>query len=133
MKKLSFITVVLLFGCSAMTHPDMAKSKAVVEALIQKENSGNYAGTSQYYTDDFNKSETPEARTDKFQKLHDALGDFTSAELLKASDSTDPNDFPCVELRYRVKHSKLNSIEEFTVIKEEGNLKVEQHTITQDQ
>ena len=111
----------------------MEKSKTMVEALIQKENSGDYAGTSQYYTDDFNKSETMEARTDKFKKLHDALGDYVSTELLKVTDSTDPNDFPCVELRYRVKHNKLNSIEEFTVIKEEGNLKVEQHTITQDQ
>jgi len=132
MKKLSIILAALLCGCSSITHPDMTKAKTVVEALIQKENSGDYSGTAQYYTDDFNKSETPEARTDKFTKLHDALGDFVSAELIKASDSTDPNDFPCVELRYKVKHSKLNSIEEFTVIKEEGNLKVEQHTIAQE-
>lgn len=133
MKKLSIILVALLCGCSSVMHPDKEKSKAVVEALIQKENSGDYAGTSQYYTDDFNKSETIEARTDKFQKLHDALGDFISMELVKATDSTDPNDFPCVTLVYKVKHNKVNSLETFTVIKEEGNLKVEQQSIAQAQ
>ena len=133
MKKLSFITVVLLFGCSAMTHPDMAKSKAVVEALIQKENSGDYAGTSQYYTDEFNKSESIEARTDKFKRLHDALGDYKSMELIKERDTTDANDFPAVDIIYRVKHAKGNSIEEFTVISEAGTYKIEEHGITQEQ
>lgn len=132
MKKLAVILTALLCACSAIMHPDKEKAKAVAEALIQKENSGDYAGTSQYYTDGFNKSEPIETRTSKFKDLHDALGDFKSMECIKATDTTDANDFPAIDLVYRVKHSKLNSIEEFTVITEEGKLKIEEHSVVKE-
>jgi hypothetical protein len=132
MKKIAVILTALFCACSALVHPDKEKAKAVVEALIQKENNGDYASTSQYYTDGFNKSEPIETRTAKLQQLHDGLGDFKSMELIKASDTTDANDFPAVDLIYRVKHTKLNSIEEFTVITEEGNLRVEEHSVVKE-
>ena len=132
MKKTLIVITAFVCGCSALVHPDQTKSKALVEALIQKENSGDYAGTSQYYTDEFNKSESIEARTDKFKRLHDALGDYKSMELVKVRDTTDANDFPAVDLIYRVKHTQLNSLEEFTVISEAGTYKVEEHGITQE-
>jgi len=125
------IITAFICGCTSFKHPDIAQSKTVAEALIQKENSGDYAGTAQYYTDDFNKSEPLAARTEKFQKLHDALGDYVNAECVKSTDSTDLNDFPSVYLQYRVKHSKLTSLENFMVIREGGSLKVELHNIMQ--
>jgi hypothetical protein len=131
MRKLMLIITAFICGCSSFKHPDMDKSKAVVETLIQKENSGDYAATTQYYTDDFNKSEPLDVRTTKFQQLHDALGDYISAACVKAVDSTDLNDFPSVYLEYKVKHSKLTSDERFMVIREEGSLKVELHNIMQ--
>ena len=133
MKYTPLVFATLLCSCSAIIHPDINQSKTLVESLIQKENSGDYAGTSQLYTDGFNKSEPIESRTTKFKEMHDALGDLKSVECLKAVDSTDLNDFPSVYLKYRVKHSKLNSIEEFTVIKEEGSLKVEEHSVVKEQ
>jgi|SRR5581483_6661600 len=127
-----FIPVLLICSCSSFKHPDINESKKVAEALIQKENSGDYSKMSQYYTDDFNKAESPEVRAGKFGTLHDALGDYQSAECIKAVDSTDLNDFPSVYLQYKVKHSKLTSVENFMVIREEGNLKVELHNIMQE-
>ncbi len=133
MKKTLIVITTFVCGCSALVHPDQTKAKALVEALIQKENSGDYAGTSQYYTDEFNKSESIEARTAKFQKLHDVFGEFKSMDLIKERDTTDANDFPAVDIIYRVKHTKGNSIEEFTVISEAGTYKIEEHGITQEQ
>src|ERR1700679_4246179 len=109
MKKTLIVITTFVCGCSALVHPDQTKAKALVEALIQKENSGDYAGTSQYYTDEFNKSESIDTRTAKFQKLHDVFGEFKSMDLIKERDTTDANDFPAVDIIYIVKHTKGNS------------------------
>src|SRR5579863_7182554 len=101
MRKLMLIITAFICACSSFKHPDMDKSKALVETLIQKENSGDYAATGQYYTDDFNKGEPLDVRTTKFKQLHDAMGDYVSAECIKAADSNDLNDFPSVYLEYK--------------------------------
>lgn len=132
MKNTVLLIAALICGCSSFKHPDINESKKVVEALIQKENSGDYSNMSQYYTDDFNQTESEQMRVDRFRSLHEALGDFVSDECVKSNDSTDLNDFPSVFLQYKVKHSKLTSVENFMVIREEGNLKVEQHNIVQE-
>lgn len=126
------LSTALICGCFAFGNLDHNKAKAAVEALIKAENTTDYKSTSQYYTDDFNSSETMDARTSKLEQMHDAFGDLTGMDLVTIKDTTDPNELKCVELIYKVKHTKLTSVEDFTVINDEGKYKVELHGITKE-
>jgi|GEM_PF-1281256 hypothetical protein len=132
MKKILILFVILIAGCSWFKKLDPVKAKTVVEALEQKIGAGDYAGLSQYYSDEMNSSETTEQRADKFQKLHDAMGDFQSMECVYAKDSTDGNDINCVNLEYKVKHTKMTSVEDFIVIDAGTGYKVSMHMIRQE-
>lgn len=130
MKNLMLVMLAaLVCGCGNLNHD---KAKAIAEALIQKENSQDIEGTSQYYTYDFNNAQPVEVRKDQLKQLHDAFGDLTGTELKSIKDTTDPNDLKCVDLIYRVKHARLNSIEEFVIINDEGDYKVELHSINKE-
>ncbi len=129
MKTIIMLPAICLCACSAIVHPGINESKKVAETLIKLESSGDYTSMSKYYTDEFNKSESPEERAAKFKDLHNMLGDFVGDTCVRAADSTDLNDFPCVFLKYRVTHTKLASYEEFEIIKDRGELKAEVHNI----
>ena len=77
------------------------------------------------------RSETTEQRVAKFKELHNVVGDFQSMECISAKDSTDENDIPCVFLRYKIKHTKITTIEDFMVEPEEGQYKIEMQNIQQ--
>jgi hypothetical protein len=132
MKKLFVIltvTTIAFWGCGKV-EPN--KAKALVESLIHKEDSGKYAETSNYYSEEFNQSASLEARTEKYQKLKEVFGDVVSMECIKVKgDTTDFNDRPILQLVYRIKHTKLTSLEAFTVVSQNGDYKVEQDDIKQ--
>ncbi|HMH09519.1 MAG TPA: hypothetical protein VK553_02335 [Candidatus Nitrosopolaris rasttigaisensis] len=128
MKKLALVfTLFVLAGCSI----DQNKAKSAVEALEQRINTGDYAGATQYYSEQMNLNETPEQRAAKFKQLYDVVGDFVSMECLSAVNANDANDQPCVNLEYKVKRTKINTIEDFTVVKEEGKYKISDQNIKQ--
>jgi hypothetical protein len=129
MKKFAFIfALVLAAGCSI----DQSKAKTAVEGLEQKLSTGDYAGTAPYFSDQMKVSETADQRVEKFKNLHDAVGDFVSMECISSKNATDPNDQPCVNLEYKVKHTKVTTTEDFTVVKEEGNYKISEYDIKQN-
>jgi hypothetical protein len=117
------------FGCGKV---DQNKAKTLVESLIHTIDSGDYAGTSKYYTDEFNAGESMDARTQKYKDLKDAFGNLTSLECISVKDSIDPDDRPIVMLVYKVKHTKLTSLEAYTVVSQAGDYKVEQQDIHQE-
>ncbi len=132
MKHSTFFLIILLYcGCSSVEHPNIGDCKKVAETLIKDENNGDYSSMSKFYTDDFNKAQSLDERTARFQQLHTALGDFVSDTCVRANDSNDLNDFPCVYLKYKVQHTKLTSYESFEIIKAQGELKAEVHNIMQ--
>lgn len=129
MKKLFYLFVVILIACAGCGKVDPNKAKALVQSLILKIDSGKYAETSNYYTDEFNEAESLDARIEKYKKLKEVLGDVQSMECISEKDSTDFDDRPTVELIYKVKHTKLTSLEAFVVVSQNGDYKVEQHDI----
>jgi uncharacterized protein YceK len=133
MKKLAIIFAVVIAGCSSVMKLDQQKAKDLVEALEQKINSGDYAGTTQYYSEVMNRNQTPDQLAEKFKKIKAAVGDFVSMECISCKNGTDENDMPCVNLVYTVKHTKVNTTEGFTVVREEGGYKVSLHDIAQMQ
>ncbi len=131
MKKLVVISGIILISCWGCGKVDQTKAKALVETLIQKIDSGQYAETSNYYTDEFNAGESVDARTDKYKRLKEAFGNVQSIQCISVKDSTDPEDRPIVELLYKVKHTKLTSLEAYTVVSQNGSYRVEQQDIKQ--
>jgi hypothetical protein len=131
MKKLFLLATVIVIACVGCGKVDPEKAKVLVQSLIQKIDSGKYAETSNYYTDEFNAGESLDARTDKFKKLKEVFGNVVSLECISEKKSIDPDDRPTVELVYKIKHANLTSLESFTVVSQAGDYKVEQHDIKQ--
>ena len=130
MKKLCGVLILFLAACSA--NLDQYKAKALTDELIQKINSGAYNELSPYYTDELNEGEPIAARTEKFKKLKDVLGDVVSTQIVSEKDSTTQDETNCIILIYNVKHTKYTSREEFTVVKQGGSYKVSQQKIDKE-
>jgi hypothetical protein len=131
MKKIFVVFAVLLMACSTFTNLDQVKAKALTDELIQKINAGDYANLGQYYTNDMNEGESTDTRTAKFQKLKDAEGDFQSMEVQSEKNSTTDNGLPCVVLVYKIKRTKLTTIETYVVVSDGGGYKVAEQKIEQ--
>lgn len=132
MKKIFFVlpvAAIVFYGCGKV-EPN--KAKALVVSLIYTIDSGKYDKTSAYYTDEFNEGESLNARIQKYKALKDVFGDVQSIECISEKDSTDMFDRPIVHLVYRVKHTKLTSIEVYSVVSQDGDYKVEQQDIRKE-
>ncbi|HTB32184.1 MAG TPA: hypothetical protein VK808_09170 [Bacteroidia bacterium] len=132
MKKLFLLLPVIAITCFGCGKVDQSKAKTLVETLIHTIDNGDYAGTNKFYTDEFNASESIEVRTQKYKDLKDAFGNVTSLECVSVKDSTDPDDRPIVMLMYKVKHTKLTSMEAYSVVSQNGDYKIEQQDIRQE-
>jgi hypothetical protein len=131
MKKLIYLFAVILIACIGCGKVDPTKAKELVQTLIQKIDSGKYAETEKFYTDEFNASESLEARAEKYKKLKEVFGNVVSVECISEKKSIDPDDRPIVELLYKVKHTNLTSLEAYTVVSQAGDYKIEQQDIKQ--
>jgi len=116
------------FGCGKV---DQGKAKSLVEDLMKTIDKGDYAATSKFYTDEFNNSESIDARTQKYKDLKEAFGDMQSSECIRTKDSIDADDRPIVQFIYKVKYAKLSALEAFTVVSQNGDYKIEQQDIRQ--
>ncbi len=131
MKKLFVLLAVFAVTCFGCGKVDQSKAKTLVEDLMKTIDKGDYAATSKFYTDEFNAGESVDARTQKYKDLKDAFGDIQSSECIRTKDSTDADDRPIVQFIYKVKHTKLTSLEAYTVVLQNGDYKIEQQDIRQ--
>lgn len=131
MKKLFVVLSIVAIGCISCGHVDEGKAKVLVENLIRTIDSGDYAATSKFYSEEFNAGESLALRSEKYQTLREAFGSVQSMQCISVKDSTDQDDRPIVQLIYKVNHTKLPSIEAFSVVSQNGDYKVEQHDIKQ--
>jgi hypothetical protein len=53
-------------------------------------------------------------------------------QCISVKDSTDLDDRPIVQLIYRVKRTKVTTLEAFSVVSQNGDYKVEQDDIKQE-
>lgn len=132
MKKLIlFIGILSLWACST-DKLDTEKGKAAVETLIRKIDKEQYKGLSDLYSDDFNAGESLEVRSEKFKKLKQAMGEVQSLDLTEAKNEAVPGDECRLTLTYKIKRSRISSVETFVVILEDGKYKVFDHSIRSD-
>ncbi len=132
MKKLFLLLPVIAIACFGCGKVDQSKAKVLVENLIHTIDSGDYANTNKFYTDEFNAGESIDVRSQKYKDLKDAFGNLTSLECISTKDSTDPEDRPIVMLMYKVKHTKMTSLEAYSVVSQNGDYKVESQDIRQE-
>jgi uncharacterized protein VirK/YbjX len=120
--------LVSLTACSEELDPKIAQ--VVVEDLLMQLDNENYDALSEYYTESFNRGESSETRTEKFQKLRNIMGGITEMEIKESANINEFGEQAQVHLVYNVKRAKVSSIETFTVVKEDGRYKVSSHLIT---
>ena len=118
-----YILVLSLVACS--TVPTINEGKQVAETLIKEADKGNYEALSEYYTTEFNQGEPESLRVEKFKQLKEAFGDLQEIQMIDSATVSEEG----VILKFLVKHTKLNSIETFVVVKEENKSKVAKHMV----
>jgi hypothetical protein len=132
MKKWFVVLAVLTVACIGCGKVDHKKAEALVIGLVQKEDSDKYVETSNFYSEEFNQGESVEARAQKYRQLKEAYGDVVSMQCISEKDSTDLDDRPIVQLIYRIKRTKVTTLEAFSVVSQNGDYKVEQDDIKQE-
>ena len=128
MKKAAFILLLSIAACS-MEEMNEPKAKKAVEILIDKIKSGDYKATENYYSFSITESESGEQRTERLEKITDALGEIQAYEFLNAS-KTMTEDGEEMVLKYKVTCSKLIAEATFGVIIENGDYKVAKQDVT---
>lgn len=128
--KNSLILLLMISFISCAEKPlDVNTAKQVVESLITRAGQGDWNGIEDFYTAEFNASETPEVKTQKLAKLRDTMGPVESMEFISATNVAEFGRPQQVVVKYRVVHSAITSIETFTVQEDEGGYKIATHLV----
>ena len=97
----------------------------MAEALLNDLKNENYNQLNNYYTASFNESEPLEQKIEKFKRLKETMGAIQSYELLSSKEVSDSDKgINQLELKYKVKCSKITVEETFLIINDEGNEKI---------
>lgn len=124
MKKLLYSFLLLLLSCG-LAAIDENKAKSLAENLMNDLKNENYSNLDKYYTSSFNESEPLEQKIVKYKKFKEVLGSVQSYELIssKRDDSID-NGGPKIELKYKMKCSKIVVTHTLVIINDEGTHKI---------
>lgn len=125
-----FLSIILISFFASCTREklDPTKAKTVVENLISTTDKEDYKNISQYYTDALNEGEPENVRTEKLEKLKQMMGAIENVTMV-ASNDTLYNDQPALFFIYKIKHNKVTSTQQFTVIKEKSDYKIARQDI----
>ena len=124
MKKVTIILFLIICAGCGLNKPEPAKAKELVEKLLADLKANNYSNLNVYYTDTFNDSEPLDKKTEKYQKMKDALGQIDSYEFVSSKESNQVENVPALNLTYMVKYGTMTLTFSFLVIKDEGKHKI---------
>ncbi len=129
MKKLLLILTVALMGCGGFSL-DQKDAQATAEKAIKLISERKYDELSELYTNDFKAGESKEVREEKFNQILDAIGPVVSYSLLDSTNLvvTETNE---LVLKYDVKHSNVETIEEYIISMESGKCEISKINIQQ--
>src|ERR1044071_6582071 len=122
MKNLTLLSIFLTFftAISCVPKPEMNGAKACVQGLLEAIKTENYNDAGKYYASVYQEKESGEQRTEKLKKLNETLGKIESYQLVD-SLLKDKEGESAMVLTYKIKHSKLTTVEKFVVVKDEGD------------
>jgi hypothetical protein len=129
--KLKFLTIIffasVLFSCK-QNAPDPEKASQFIEDYINQTGKGDYSNLSSFYSEEMKYGEDDEQRIEKLKQIRDGLGDVVNVKRTEIKEESY-NDEPAVSLVYAVKHNLMTVTETFTVIDENGHLKIARQNI----
>jgi hypothetical protein len=118
----------ILSGCSQKPL-DIDSAKKVVEQLITETDAENFDKLEDLYTAEFNNSEPLEVKKEKLLQLKSVLGNVTGIEFLSSTLVEEFGQPRKLVLEYRVLHTRINSIEKFSVVEAEGGYRIASHSV----
>jgi hypothetical protein len=129
MRHILIILFVLGLVSCAEKPMDVEQAKKVVELLIRETDAGNYNALENLYSPAFNQSEPIDVKQKKLERLKDILGKVEQVEFINFTHVAEFGQPKQIVLEYKIKHTKVTSIEKFTVIEEEGGYRVSSHSV----
>lgn len=122
MKKLAVILLFVAIGCVNKVEPD--KAKVLVEKLLNDVKAENYKDIDSYYTNSFNDSEPKEKKIEKYKKLKDVMGSLQSFSLIDSKENKSEDNVASVTLKYDLNYSNVKGEGTFTVINDDGSIRI---------
>lgn len=132
MRKLLYLTLFLMI-CSCSSKPmDTEAAKKVVEQLITAIDEENFNELDHLYTAEFNSSEPIEVKQEKLLHLKKILGNVTGMEFVSSTLVEEFGQPRKLVIEYRVLHTRIHSIETFSVVEDEGGYRVSSHSVVSE-
>jgi hypothetical protein len=129
MKKLLIFLIIFSLASCAEKPLDEATARKVVELLMEKTDNADWEGIDEFYTAEFNASESVDIKVQKLVRLRDTLGQIKSKEFLSATKVAEFGRPQQIVLKYRVVHTRTTTIETFTLQEDEGGYKIAAHSV----
>ena len=129
MKAIKYIFLLMVLVSCAEKPMDQEQAKKVVEELIMKTDAEDFDAVSQLYTAEFNSSEPMDVKKEKLLQLKKVLGDVKSMEFVSATHVAEFGQPKKLVVEYKVLHSRITSIETFSVVEDEGGYKIASHSV----
>lgn len=127
-KVLFFCGILFCFSCTrTMDIPAACKLSEDALKLIDER---DYVKLAELYSADFNASEEPSTRMDKFNKILDATGTMLSFKCLDTANAV-PDEFGVLVLNFDVEFEKVNATATFDIIEDVGGLRINRISIQQ--
>ena len=131
MKKIAAILILTIAVACNINKPDPKQAQVLAEQILDDIKNENYTALDKYYTTALNEGESLEKKIEKFKKLKEVLGVIESYTLNSVTENGDTEQ-PTIVLKYKLKCTKVNAEQIFTIIKDEGEYKIAaQNTVTQ--
>lgn len=129
MKVINYVFLLLFLASCAEKPMDQEPAKKVVEELIMKTDAEDFDAVEKLYTAGFNSSEPMEVKKEKLLQLKKVLGDVKSMEFVSATHVAEFGQPKKLVVEYKVHHTKITSIETFSVVEDEGGYRIASHSV----
>ena len=132
MKIVLYFLILILFSSCRTEKLDERLAQSRVEALLKDISNNRYHGIEKHFTLQFNRSEPVDQKIEKYQQLKRVLGPLQSMEIMSSVSEANFGEEAKVSLQYRITYSNATTIENFEVVKDEGEYKIASHHIKTD-
>jgi len=122
------ILMFILYSCET-EKLDERLAQDRIEALLKDISNNKYQGIEKHFTLQFNGSEPVDQKIEKYQQLKRVLGPLQSMELLSSASEASFGEEARVLLQYRITYRNATTLENFEVVKDEGEYRISSHHI----
>jgi ankyrin repeat protein len=124
MKKIAVILLLVVASIGCVNKVEHDKAKALVEKLLNDVIAENYKDIDSYYTNSFNDSEPKDKKIEKYNKLKSVMGALQSYSLIDSKENKSEDNVESVTLRYDLNYANVKGEGTFTVINDDGSIRI---------